>query len=176
MHIATDGEAVDVITAADHWQSSWYPPSNLPAGTPRGSTGVCVVDGQVILVSDDGTHWQFPGGRPEAGEDWFDTLAREGSEEACATVLDSRLLGFSRGVCRRAPEQGLVLVRALWRADVRLDAWAPEHEMVERRLVPSGNVWDLVTVPAGWEPIYRRILIEAGIPVCQLPKGGQVNA
>lgn len=121
----------------------------------------------MILVSGDGKYWQFPGGRPEAGEDWSDTLAREVSEEACATVLGCRLLGFSRGVCMRGPEQGLVLVRALWRADVRLDAWTPEHEMVERRLVPPESVWDALSVPTGWEPIYRRILIEAGIPAGQ---------
>ncbi|MEV7988653.1 NUDIX domain-containing protein [Micromonospora sp. NPDC085948] len=175
MHIATDGEAVDIITAADHWQSSWYPPSNLPAGTPHGSAGICVVAGQVILVSDDGRHWQFPGGRPEVGEDWSVTLAREVREEACATVHDSRLLGFSRGVCRRGPEQGLVLVRALWRAEVRLDAWTPEHEMVERRLVPPEGVWDALTIPTGWEPIFRRILVEADIPVGQSPRGGPVN-
>ncbi|MEU8288986.1 NUDIX domain-containing protein [Micromonospora sp. NPDC048905] len=175
MHIATDGEAVDIITAADHWQSSWYPPSNPPAGTPHGSTGVCVVAGQVILVSDDGKHWQFPGGRPEADEDWSGTLAREVSEEACATVLGCRLLGFSRGVCRRGSEQGLVLVRALWRAEVRLDAWMPEHEMVERRLVPPEGVWDAVTIPTGWEPIFRRILVEADIPVGQSPRGGPMH-
>ncbi|MEU7612949.1 hypothetical protein [Micromonospora sp. NPDC049204] len=102
VHIATDGEAVDIITAADHWQSSWYPPSNPPAGTPHGSTGVCVVAGQVILVSDDGKHWQF-------------------------------------------------------------------------RLVPPEGVWDAVTVPTGWGPIYRRILVEADIPVGQSPRGGPIH-
>ncbi|GAB1643565.1 NUDIX domain-containing protein [Krasilnikovia sp. MM14-A1259] len=164
MHTAADGVAIDIITTGDHWQSTWYPPSEVPTGTPHGSTGVCVVDGQVILVSHDRRYWEFPGGRPEAGEDWADTLVREVSEEACATVLDCRLLGFSRGVCLRGPEKGLVLVRALWRAEVRLGEWMPEHEMVERRLVNAERTWDALSLTAGWKPIYRRILAEAGIP------------
>jgi hypothetical protein len=70
---ARDGIEVDVMTLRDHWRCTWYPPSELPAGTRHGSTGVCVSDGQVILVSDDGQQWQLPGGRPEPGEDWIDT-------------------------------------------------------------------------------------------------------
>lgn len=51
----------------------------------------------VDIVTPD-QHWQLPGGRPKTGEDWADTLDREVQEEACATVLHRRLLGFSRGV------------------------------------------------------------------------------
>jgi ADP-ribose pyrophosphatase YjhB (NUDIX family) len=162
--IAQPGLAVDIVTPDQHWQSTWYPPAEVPAGTPHGSTGVCVVDGWVVLVSDNGRQWQLPGGRPEPGEDWAATLKREVGEEACATVLEHRLLGFSRGVCLRGPESGLVLVRALWRADVHLENWAPEHEMVQRRTVPPTRVWNTLAVPVGYEPIYRRILHDAGIP------------
>jgi ADP-ribose pyrophosphatase YjhB (NUDIX family) len=66
------------------------------------------------MVSGDGDRWGLPGGRPEPGEDWADTLRREVREEACATVTGCRLLGFSRGVCVRGSEAGLVLVRALF--------------------------------------------------------------
>ena len=161
MNIAQAGTAVDIVTLDQHWQSTWCPPTDVPSGTAHGSAGVCLADGKIVLVTDDGQHWQLPGGRPEDGEDWADTLDREVQEEACATVLRRRLLGFSRGVCLRGPEAGLVLVRALWRADVRLDDWSPEYEMTQRRLVPQHDLWNTLTIPAGYEPIYRRILIEA---------------
>jgi ADP-ribose pyrophosphatase YjhB (NUDIX family) len=163
--IAETGLVVDIRANDQHWQSTWYPPAEPPAGTPHGSTGVCVVEDHVVLVTDGGGVWQLPGGRPEPGEDWADTLSREVDEEACAAVLACRLLGFSRGECLRGPQAGLVLVRALWRAEVRLDAWAPKHEMVERRLVPPAQVWDTLTIPSGYEPVLRRILLEADIPL-----------
>jgi ADP-ribose pyrophosphatase YjhB (NUDIX family) len=106
----------------------------------------------------------LPGGRPEPGEDWAATLRREVREEACATVTDSRLLGFSRGACLRGPEAGLVLVRAFWRAQVRLDPWQPRFEMVERRLAPVTEAFTSMWIEDGFTPMYRRILAEAAIP------------
>jgi ADP-ribose pyrophosphatase YjhB (NUDIX family) len=161
VNIAEAGTAVDIVTADQHWQSTWYPAADVPSGTAHGSAGVCLADGQIVLVTEDGRRWQLPGGRPDDGEAWADTLDREVREEACATVLARRLLGFSRGVCLRGPEAGLVLVRALWRADVRLEDWSAEYEMTARRLVPQRAVWDALSIPAGYEPIYRRILVEA---------------
>ena len=52
-----------------------------------------------------------------SGEDWRATLEREVLEEACASVEEATLLGFAKGVCAsEGPEEGLVLVRALWHA------------------------------------------------------------
>jgi ADP-ribose pyrophosphatase YjhB (NUDIX family) len=53
----------------------------------------------VVLISPDGRRWGWPGGRPEAGEDWLQTLRRELLEEACAEVEQARLLGFTRSAC-----------------------------------------------------------------------------
>ena len=83
-------------------------------------------DGEVVLISPDGQRWGWPGGRPEPGESWEQTLRREILEEACATVTCARLLGFVRGRCVSGREQGLVLVRSIWRAEVRLlPSWGP---------------------------------------------------
>jgi ADP-ribose pyrophosphatase YjhB (NUDIX family) len=125
---------------------------------------VCVSGSRVVLVSSDGCRWGLPGGRPEPGERWVDTLRREVAEEACAVVTSCRLLGFSRGVCVQGPQEGLVLVRSLWRAEVRLERWAPRFEIAHRRLLPADEALRLVTVAEPTVgPIYWRMFVEAGI-------------
>jgi ADP-ribose pyrophosphatase YjhB (NUDIX family) len=79
----------------------------------------------------------FPAGRPEEGESWEETLRREMLEEACAIVGRARLLGFSRGACVAGPEEGLVLVRSMWRAEVQLEPWEPRFEIPHRRVVTA---------------------------------------
>jgi hypothetical protein len=61
-------------------------------------------------------------------------------EEACASVTGARLLGFVRSRCLSGREQGLVLVRSIWRAQVRLLAWQPEPEVPFRRVVPARDL------------------------------------
>ncbi len=118
----------------------WFPPSHgAPEGRRHGSTGVCVTtEGQVVVVSE-GSGWGLPGGRPEGEEGWRETLDREVWEEACAVVEDARLIGFAQGTCLRGHEEGLVLVRSLWVATVRLEPWAPEFETVERDVLEPGE-------------------------------------
>ena len=108
-----------------------------PPGQPHGANAFCVTaDGEVVLISSDGDRWGWPGGRPEPGESWQQTLEREILEEACARVTGARLLGFVRGRCADGREKGLVLVRSIWRAEVTLRPWLPEHEIPFRRTVP----------------------------------------
>jgi ADP-ribose pyrophosphatase YjhB (NUDIX family) len=117
-----------------------------------------------VLVSGDWARW----GRLEPGEDWADTLRREVREEACATVTGCRLLGFSRGACVRGAQAGLLLVRALWRAEVRPDPWQPRFEIVGRRLVPIAEpiaeAFDSLWTEDDFGPLYRRIFLEAALP------------
>ena len=128
--------------AGQDWIQWWHPPDRpAPEGRRHGSSGICfTADGKVVLVAQPDGPWEFPGGRPEGDEDWRATLERatlerEVLEEACAVVEDATLLGFARARCSRGPEAGLVLVRALWRAEVSLNAWEPLHETAARMLV-----------------------------------------
>ncbi len=140
---------------------SWHPGDVPPEGRGHGALAVCLTpDGRVVLVSE-GTDWSFPGGRPEPGEDWREVMEREVREEACSTVLDASLLGFSRGECLSGPERGLVLVRSAWRASVALGTWEPAHEIVERRLVPTEDVLSTLTHHQSPEWIAREILAAA---------------
>ena len=147
------------------WVTTWHLPGSVPSGRPHGSAGICVTpEGDAVLISADGIHWGLPAGRPEGSEKWEETLGREMREEACATVLAARLLGFSRGHCIKGQEEGLVLVRAIWRADVELQPWDPQFEIRHRRVVPAADLLSHLAVDEeGYLPTYRRALIEAGL-------------
>lgn len=99
--------------------------------------------------------------RPEGDESWEQTLRREVLEEACAAVIDARLLGFCRAVCLTGPEQGLVLVRSIWLAEVELMPWEPRFEIEHRRVVPAAELLAHLWMEEGFEPIYHRALVEA---------------
>lgn len=162
---ALDRAELAVISNGGDWLISWYPPDHQPEGTPHGATGVCVTDfREVVLVSEDGQRWGFPGGRPERGEDWIDTLRRELEEEACIGVLRADLIGWGRGQCLSGPEEGLVLVRSMWSVRAELYDWEPEFEMKHRRLCAPDQARQLLHMEPGMEPIYLRQLREAGLP------------
>ena len=157
--------AARVFLGSQEWMVSWHPPGPPPDGAPHGSTGVCVTPGgEIVLVSHDGERWDFPAGRPEAGEDPEETLRREVLEEACATVVGARLLGYTRGRCVRGREEGLVLVRAFFRAEVELSPWEPRFEIGHRRLVSPADAHDYAAAHAALLPFHRHALAESGFP------------
>jgi ADP-ribose pyrophosphatase YjhB (NUDIX family) len=162
--IAGDLEEVAVPAHGGDWRLAWHPPGDAPPGQPHGANAFCVTTGgEVVVISPDGSRWGWPGGRPEPGESWADTLRREILEEACATVTDAQLLGFVRSRCLAGHEQGLVLVRSIWRAQVRLLPWQPKHEIPFRRVVPVHDLARQLWMEDGAEPIYSRAAREAGL-------------
>ena len=162
-----DDQEVHVIHAnGQHWRVTWHRPEAVPEGRRHGSAGICIApDGRAVIVSVDGTRWDLPAGRPEGLEDWEATLRREVQEEACATVTAARLLGFSRGRCVKGHEAGLVLVRAIWRAEVQLQPWLPRFEMRHRRLVPTADLVSqlVIEADADYGSTFQRAMIEAGL-------------
>ena len=120
-------------------------------------------DDAVVLISNDGERWGWPRGRPEGDESWEQTFRREILEETCAAVGDARFLGFCRSVCFTGPEEGLVLVRSVWRAEVELMPWEPRFEIRHRRVIPASELPSHLWMEEGFEPIYHRALAEAGL-------------
>src|SRR5881628_3696426 len=107
---ARDGKEISVQSSGGDWLIAWHPPATPPDGTPHGANAFCVTaENGVVLISNDGERWGWPGGRPEGHESWEQTLRREILEETCAIVHAARLLGFCRAACRTGPEQGRVL-------------------------------------------------------------------
>jgi len=162
--IACDLEELAGVANGGDWRMAWHPPDEAPPGKPHGANAFCVTTGgEVVLISPDGSRWGWPGGCPEPGESWEDTLRREMLEEACATVTDARLLGFVRSRCLAGHEKGLVLVRSIWRAQVRLHPWQPEYEIPFRRVVPARDLARHLWMEDGTAPIYSRAARESGL-------------
>jgi len=162
--VARDDQEFAVRSNGGDWLIAWHAPTTAPQGTAHGANAFCVTaDDRVVLISDDGERWGWPGGRPEDDETWEQTLRREILEEACAAVVDARLLGFCRAVCLSGPEQGLVLVRSVWMAQVELLPWEPRFEIAHRRVVPATELLAHLWMEQGFEPIYYRALVEAGL-------------
>ena len=161
--VAADGTEISIRSGGQQWIVSWHPPPGPPPGIPHGAEGVCVTaDGDIVLISPDGTIWDLPAGRPEPGESWEQTLRREMDEEACATIVAARLLGFTRGRCVTGPERGRVLVRSVWRADVELRPWEARFEIADRRVVTPAVVGDILSLRSHpFAAIIRRELQEA---------------
>ena len=163
--LLADATEIEIVSGGDRWMKSWHPPgATPPSGRRHGAAGICLVEsGEVVIVSDDGTRWGFPGGRPEGDEDWEQTLRREVSEEACAIVTGARLLGFTRGRCLQGSGAGVIRVRSIWLARVRLQAWSPRFKIRHRRLVPFNRAVATVCNDfPEYEPLWRRAFHEAG--------------
>lgn len=159
-----DGEEVAAWGNDQEWRVSWHLPLAPPEGTPHGASGVCVTgDGKIVLISRDGKLWGLPGGRTEGTETWEECLRREMHEEACATVVGAKLLGFSRSVCIAGTEKDLVLVRSFWRAEVELAPWQPQFEIPFRAVFAVADVWDILATSHtdGSAPILIRVFHEA---------------
>lgn len=160
--VASDGEEFPVRSSGGSWLISWYSPAVVPVGKAHGANALCVTaEGGVVLISNDGERWGWPGGRPDGDESWEQTFRREILEETCAVVGDARLLGFCRAVCLTGPEQGLVLVRSVWRAEVELMPWEPRFEIAHRLVVRATELLAHLWIEEGFEPMYHRALAEA---------------
>lgn len=160
---AEDGVLYRFLNGAHPWEASWHrPEETAPTGRPHGSAGICFTPGdKLLLVSSDGTTWTPPGGRPEDGESWRQTLDREVREEACAEVKAAVLLGFARGRGLAGPEEGLILVRSLWVARVEVLPWMPEFDTSRRQLHPGIESRGTFRHPGQAPQIHSRWIEEA---------------
>ena len=156
-------QSIQAKQAGQDVRITWFPAHDVPEGKPHGSAGICVTDSrEIVLITQDGKTWGFPGGRPEGDETWEETMCREVREEACVEVKEATLLGFNHWKCVRGHEKGLVLVRSLWSARVDLLEWLPEPDTLNRKLVTPGAVLSEIS-PDPFVRLHHRALIAAGL-------------
>ncbi|SDT27488.1 NUDIX hydrolase [Actinoplanes derwentensis] len=67
---------------------------------------VCIQDERVLITRFKGGHWTLPGGGVEPGEDPFDAVTREVSEETGYEAVVERLLGVDSRVVPEAERLG----------------------------------------------------------------------
>lgn len=121
-------------------QLTWQPgPERPPRAATTQASGVCFVDGKVVLVRG-GTAWGLPGGHPEVGETIEQAFAREFAEEATGRVTDWAYLGAVR-----VGEPGMeTYYQTRFWARAELQPFQLNEETTERRLVPPEEVAGLL--------------------------------
>lgn len=112
-------------------------------------------DGRDLMVSGNGGRWRvgwYPPPDPPPG-------TPHGAADVC--VSDDQVVLISTDGQR----WGLpVLVRSMWRAEVRLERWAPRFEIRYRRLLPANEaLLSVLVAEPSLGPIYRRVFVEAAL-------------
>ena len=129
---------IEVIT----WQGATFSLEWVPSYTPvpdalvKQVSGLCFTeDGRIVLISRDGLEWGLPGGHPEPGEQWPETVQREVTEEACCTVLNTQYLGAQKVV----DSTGQVTYQLRYWCLVNTNAFVENSEASQRELVPPNE-------------------------------------
>ena len=102
--------------------------------------GVCVrADGRVLLCRNHRGEWELPGGRPQVGELFQDTLRRELREETGLQIGADRVLGVERLEVLHGVWVDIVAYACLLPAGSVSDELSPSHEHVSLAFLdPAG--------------------------------------
>ncbi len=99
-------------------------------------SGYVFNDDNQLLIVKNGNTWTVPGGHPEQGETYLDTLNRELMEEACVTLKDINYLGAVEVV-----ENGEIYYQLRYTAKVNeLRPFVQEWEIGERLFVDLNDL------------------------------------
>ncbi|WP_083939564.1 NUDIX domain-containing protein [Nocardiopsis chromatogenes] len=155
-----------------------------PAGGRKGASfrlaayALCIEDGKVLLTRHTSGNWTLPGGRVEHGEDPFDAVTREVTEETGYGAEVERLLGVDSRVIPAAEARSGVAhqnVGIFYR--VRISGGGPRSGPGPDPASPPdpdtlGTAW---TPPADVARLPRSSLVDVGLDLARtLPASGHV--
>lgn len=131
---------------------------------PVSVKGVLIDDGRVLLLLNERSEWDLPGGRPDPSEDHRTTLAREMREETGLAVEIGALL--DEHLFEVLPQRFVHIVaygcRSVGTRDVMLS-----HEHVEMRWIPLAELGETIAgyrLPAGYLGAIRQAIDQPRSP------------
>lgn len=108
--------------------------------------------GRVLVVRKQGTtKFMQPGGKPEAGENPAQTLARELDEELGLKVDDAQLRPLGRFVSAAANEPGHRVIADAFALTIEADTVTVQAELAELRWITPADVDTLPLAPLSVE-------------------------
>lgn len=108
--------------------------------------------GRVLVVRKQGTTaFMQPGGKPEAGENPAQTLARELDEELGLRVDEHALAPLGRFVSAAANEPGHRVVADAFALTIEADAVTVQAELAELRWITADQIGSLELAPLSLE-------------------------
>ncbi|HEY4690124.1 MAG TPA: NUDIX hydrolase [Anaerolineae bacterium] len=123
--------------------------------------GVCFTSGgQIVLVAGQSGQWALPGGHVEPGETLEQTLKREVSEEACASVRRCAYLGAQQVSDPGNPDRPGVYYQIRFWARVTLRRFRPRFERTRRMLVAPS---ELVPILSWRTPHIAQAILDAAL-------------
>ncbi|MGM7697669.1 NUDIX hydrolase [Microbacterium sp. A84] len=109
-------------------------------------------EGRVLVVRKQGTTaFMQPGGKPEAGENAAETLARELDEELGLKVDEDALRPLGRFISAAANEPGHRVVADAFALTIEADAVAVQAEIAELRWITPADIGTLELAPLSLE-------------------------
>ena len=109
-------------------------------------------DGRVLVVRKHGTtKFMQPGGKPEAGENAAQTLARELDEELGLKVEEAGLRPLGRFISAAANEPGHRVVADAFALTIDADAVTVQAELAELRWITQAEIGTLPLAPLSVE-------------------------
>lgn len=109
-------------------------------------------DGRVLVVRKQGTRkFMQPGGKPEAGENAAQTLARELDEELGLKVDEAGLRPLGRFISAAANEPGHRVIADAFALTVDADAVTVQAELAELRWITPAEIGTLELAPLSLE-------------------------
>lgn len=109
-------------------------------------------DGRVLVVRKQGTtKFMQPGGKPEAGENAAQTLARELDEELGLKVDETGLRPLGRFISAAANEPGHRVIADAFALTVDADAVTVQAELAELRWITPAEIGTLELAPLSLE-------------------------
>jgi len=109
-------------------------------------------DGRVLVVRKHGTtKFMQPGGKPEAGENAAQTLARELDEELGLKVNEAGLRPLGRFISAAANEPGHRVIADAFALTIEADMVAAQAELAELRWITPADLETLPLAPLSVE-------------------------